>query len=518
LLASPRGLSALRRACWPLIVGFGVVAEAVGRPELIVLDGTVGFALAGLGLIAWSRRTTSWTGPLLVLSGAAWFLGTIDDDFLYLHRGVLAHAVLVHPGKKFLPASWLERAAVVAAYVYSGWYPLGHDDRAALVFAGALAVLAIRRVAVARGLDRRARQTAFAAGAVFGGACAYASLARLLTLGVSGSATLAVYDIAVAASGGLLGGDLLVGRRSQGAVTGVVIDLGRRGVRSLTASLARTVGDPSLEVGYWLPERDAYVDESGHRLHLEADGRTVTTVDDRGAPLATVVHDDAVLDDPQLLSGVAAAVRLAVSNVRLQSDVVARAAEVEASRRRIVEAADEQRRRLERELREGAARRLGRVAALVEDDAALSAQLAALQEELLELARGIHPGSLVDGGLAAAVAELAARSPVPVKLSTTPVRFEPAIEAAAYFVCSEALANAVKHANAARVHVRIEQRDARLSVVVEDDGVGGADPVRGSGLRGLADRLEAVGGRLRVESSVGRGTRVLGELPVEGGA
>jgi signal transduction histidine kinase len=511
-------VTALRRAGWPLMVGLGVIAEAIGRPELIVLDGTVGFVLAGLGLIAWSWRTTSWTGPLLVLSAAAWFLGTIDEDFLYLHRGVLAHAVLAYPGKRFLPGSWLERATVVAAYGYSGWYSPGHDDRAALAFAGALAVLALRRVVVARGIDRRARQTALAAGVVFGGACAFASLARLLTLGVSGAATLAVYDVAVAAAGGLLAGDLLVGRWSQGAVTGVVIDLGRRGVRSVTASLARTVGDPSLEVGYWLPERRTYVDESGHPLHLEADGRTVTTVDDRGAPLATVVHDDAVLDDPELLSGVAAAVRLAVSNVRLRSDVVARAAEVEASRRRIVEAADEQRRRLERELREGAARRLGRVAALVEDDVALSGQLAAVQEELRELARGIHPGPLVDGGLAVAVAELAARAPLRVELSATPARFEPAIEAAAYFVCSEALANAAKHANAARVHIRIEQREARLRVVVEDDGVGSADPVRGSGLRGLADRLEAVGGRLRVESSPGRGTRVVGEVPVEGDA
>jgi signal transduction histidine kinase len=222
-----------------------------------------------------------------------------------------------------------------------------------------------------------------------------------------------------------------------------------------------------------------------------------------------------VLDDPELVSGVQAAVRIAVSNVRLQAEVQARAAQVEASRRRIIEAADEQRRQLTEELRDGAERRLAHVAALVADDPELTEQLTAARTELRELAQGIHPGSLVEGGLRVAVAELAARSPLRVEVAATDARFDPTVEAAVYFVCGEALANAAKHASASLVSIEIGRQDGCLRVVVADDGVGGADPAGGSGLRGLADRLEAVGGRLSVSGAVGSGTRVVGEFPLD---
>jgi signal transduction histidine kinase len=133
---------------------------------------------------------------------------------------------------------------------------------------------------------------------------------------------------------------------------------------------------------------------------------------------------------------------------------------------------------------------------------------------LRELARGIHPGALSDGGLAEAVAELAARSPIRVDVAVPSMRFPPAVEATAYFVCSEALANAAKYANASRAVVRVEQQDARVRVVVSDDGVGGADLQSGTGLRGLADRLEAIGGRLQVDSVAGHGTELVAELPL----
>ena len=132
-----------------------------------------------------------------------------------------------------------------------------------------------------------------------------------------------------------------------------------------------------------------------------------------------------------------------------------------------------------------------------------------------ELARGIHPGALSDGGLAEAVAELAADSPIRVEVVVPSARFPQAVEAAAYFICSEALANAAKYANATRAVVRVEQQDARVRVVVSDDGVGGADLERGTGLSGLADRLEAVGGRLQVKSVAGHGTELIAELPLE---
>ena len=140
--------------------------------------------------------------------------------------------------------------------------------------------------------------------------------------------------------------------------------------------------------------------------------------------------------------------------------------------------------------------------------------LAAARAELREFARGVHPAALVEGGLAAAVTELAQRSPVPIQVTAPSGRLPGAVEAAAYFVCSEALANIAKYARASRASVRLETGDGVLTVEVADDGAGGADPAGGSGLRGLADRVEALGGRIRVDSPPGRGTRLTAELPL----
>ena len=199
-----------------------------------------------------------------------------------------------------------------------------------------------------------------------------------------------------------------------------------------------------------------------------------------------------------------------------------------ASRRRIVEAADAQRRRLERELHDGAEQRLAAVSAHVEalahdlDEpralallADVETQLGAARAELSELARGIHPSALTTGGLAAALAELARRAPVPVEVSVDAGRFPAAVEAAVYFVCAEALTNAAKYARASFVRIELHRDAGRLVVEIVDDGVGGADPARGSGLRGLADRVEALGGRLSVQSPAGAGTRVVVEIPAK---
>jgi signal transduction histidine kinase len=224
-----------------------------------------------------------------------------------------------------------------------------------------------------------------------------------------------------------------------------------------------------------------------------------------------------------LLASVAAAARVAVANARLQAEARARAAELEASRLRIVKAGDAQRRRLEEELRLGAERRLGSVAALLagareaaDDGAAIAAlehELDEARHELREFAQGVHPAALTDGGLMPAIAALADRSPVPVAVRGELGRLSPALEAALFFVCSEALANAAKHADASRITVDVRQEAGRVAVSISDDGVGGADPRGGSGLRGLADRIDALGGRLAVESPPGGGTRVTARLP-----
>ena len=239
-----------------------------------------------------------------------------------------------------------------------------------------------------------------------------------------------------------------------------------------------------------------------------------------------LVHDAAVLDDPALVEAIAAATRIAVSNVRLEAEVQVRVDQLAASRRRVVEAADEQRRRLQSELHDGAEQRLAAVSAHVDALAKeveepqardlmrdVEEQLASARAELSELARGIHPPALTAGGLAAALPELGRRAPLAVEVSVDGARCAAAVEAAAYFVCAEALANIAKHAQASRVSVSVKRDEARLWLAVADDGVGGADPGRGSGLRGLADRVEALGGSLAVDSPRGAGTRLVAEIP-----
>jgi len=321
--------------------------------------------------------------------------------------------------------------------------------------------------------------------------------------------------------------DLLRGTWTQATVTGLVVDLGavpEEGI--LRERLAAALGDPSLAVGYWIPEEAGYFDDAGRPLELpeEGSGREVTFARDGDEPVAALVHDAGVLQDRELVDSVAAAARIAVSNVRLQTEIRRQVQEIEASRRRIVEAADVERRRLERELQEGAEQRLAQVeTALLEsagngDQAALFdealAELGRARAELQEFAQGIHPRVLTEGGLPAALADLARRATVPVELSAPQERVSPSVEAAAYFVCSEALANIGKYAEATRAAIEIKRAGERLLVSVRDDGVGGASLEKGSGLRGLADRVEALGGRLTVESPPGEGTVLVAELPI----
>jgi signal transduction histidine kinase len=255
----------------------------------------------------------------------------------------------------------------------------------------------------------------------------------------------------------------------------------------------------------------------------------VTLVERDGRPLAALVHDPAVLDDPGLVEGVAAAARLAAANARLQSEVQVQLADVRASRRRLLQAADEERRRLELRVQERSARRLAGLADSLADARSAAgpaarqrieqaeSQLARTLADLHELALGLHPRALAEEGLEGALAGLAARSPVTVELDVEAERLSPELEATAYFVCSEALANVAKHASASRVAVHVVCGEGVLIVEIADDGVGGADLSRGSGLHGLADRVAALGGTLCVESAPSSGTRLEAVIPLEGG-
>jgi signal transduction histidine kinase len=507
----------LRYALWPAGLAFGVVAEWAGRPQFIAVDAAAGFALLFLGLVAWSRRPGSWAGAIMSAAGFAWFLGTLWAPAVFWHRGPLAQLLITYPGGRL--SSRLQRVGTAAAYAYAAADVVAGSSYATIIYALGLVALSARRYVEVTGPERRARLASLTAAAAFGLVLVASAIARLAGAG-TGSVVLLAYDLTVCLVAVGLAADLLWGRWAQGAVTGLVVDLGEPAAGGvLRDRLARALGDPTLVVGYWLPGQRRYVDEAGRPVALPAAGagRAVTPVEEDGRRVAVLVHDQAVLDDPALLAAAGAAARLAVANARLQADVSARVHEVEASRRRIIEASDEQRSRLERELREGAERRLAHVAELLsgsgEPLAEVCAGLDAARAELREFARGMHPTALTERGLQGAVGELAGRSPVTVAVAVPPARFPPAVEAAAYFVCAESLTNVAKHAGACQVRIGITQENGRLTVVIADDGIGGADPSRSSGLRGLADRVEALGGSLAVESPPGGGTRVVAELP-----
>jgi signal transduction histidine kinase len=295
--------------------------------------------------------------------------------------------------------------------------------------------------------------------------------------------------------------------------------------------LADALDDPSLEIVYWVPERETYTDASGRtsRRSGDANGRVWTEIAHDHRPLAAIIHDPALSDEAGLVSATGAAVALALERERLAATLRSHVHEVRASRARIVRAGDEARRAIERDLHDGAQQRLvslllnlklarreldlGEVAKLLDD---VETELGAALSELRALASGILPPALTDHGLEAAVQELADRSPVPVAVGALPDRRLPAaVEIAAYFVIAEGLANMAKHAEATAASVRVETTDRWLRVEVSDDGRGGARTAGGSGLRGLVDRVEALDGRLTVTSPQHAGTTLVAELPCE---
>jgi len=302
---------------------------------------------------------------------------------------------------------------------------------------------------------------------------------------------------------------------------------GRAAPEAIGQVMAEATGDPSLELFFWLPAEQLHVDASGRAVNQLPDTDRARTPVNRGQlHLATVVHDPRLAERPDLLDSVIEAAGLAIEIGRLRVEVRRRLAEVEESRARIVTAGYEERRRLERDIHDGAQQRLVSIGlALRHVQARLpegSPEAAELDttvtvvseaiEELRELARGVRPAGL-DDGLAPALRQLASRASLPTRVDATDDRFDDGLETAAYFVASEALANAAKHARATRVDLTAARRDGWLVVSVSDDGVGGARPSEGSGLAGMTDRVAALGGRLDVESPPGAGTTVTAELP-----
>lgn len=520
----PRFSSDLPKRLTPVValaaIPLGIVAESLlygwGDLRHAVPDVVTGWALVAGGLVLGSRRVGSRAGALLAATGFTWFAGNFTDVLLYLHRGPLIQLVLTYPHGRVRGRRLA--AAVAVGYAVSVAAPVWRSNAVSLVLAMLLVVVAF---GTAPG------RTSSWAGALppaafLGTVLAAIAVARLVTPNAT-EATLLVYEAALCF---LTVGLVATIGRPRAHVADLVVELGERRT-GLRNELAAALGDPSLLVAYPLPDGRGHVDASGHRIEVtgESPTRRVTRLEVGGREIVTIVHDAAVLDDPDLLEAAAGAARLGGVNAHLQAQTREQLVELARSRRRLLAAAEEEQRRLELRIRHGPSARLAAVAQSLQTAARrvgpdtrdairrVERQLARALAELEALGRGLHPHELAEGGLAEALPWLVEGVGVPVDVVTPDRRLPPQVEATAYFVCAEALANVAKHAAATSVDVRVTVDAGAVVVAVIDDGAGGAAPSVGTGLAGLADRVEALGGTLIVESPPGAGTRVEAVIP-----
>jgi PAS domain S-box-containing protein len=649
----------------------------------------VSVSFIGAGLIGWTRRPHNRTGMLMVAVGFGVLVTSLYDanDSLPFTVGTLfgslfiatfVHLLLAYPSGRL--RSRFARVLVVAAYAAALLAPLleamfpartgpckphdcpdnlvfvSHDHAAHVTQTAVSTTVAVSLFAAAFWLligrwrratpaMRRQLRPVYLAGGLS---------VLLLAIGFVVTPFSGVGDTLVSVAlivtftavpflflAGLLG-TTLARSAGVGAIFSTVPERASPG--EVQEGLRAALRDPTAEVAYWYEEGGHYVDVDGNRFDLPPDTRrrVVTRLDYADSPVAAILHDSALREEPELLETITGAARIALERDKLLVEVKARAeryravlqampdlmfrisrggtyrgfnapnprdlfgtddvvgrtvherlpaelaervleagraavdrgtpqmieyelefpdetrnyearfaasgedeflmivreiterkrqqVELEASRARIVAAGDDERRKLERNLHDGAQQRLVSLSlslrlaqSRIRSDPAgaeelLDAsreELAQALEELRELARGIHPAVLTDRGLEAALEALAARSPLPVEIKGASCELPSQVEAAAYYVVSESLANVAKYAQASAVEVKVERMNGVAVVQVADDGVGGADPLRGSGLRGLADRVASLNGRLRVESPSGSGTRVRAEIPLE---
>jgi signal transduction histidine kinase len=558
-------------------VPLAVAIHSVGghhRDLIAVFGPIIGGASIGTGLLAWQRRPENRFGALLVAVGFSYCLSGLivtTDSWPFVAGliviavpyAILFHILLAFPSGR-LQKRW-EVALAGASYLFAtvGWWvclvvdqtaraglpanPLLVADRPELfdtlargrlaivaVLIAALGIVVLGRWRRATRPQRRALTLVYASGGLVLGLYAVWAVLGVLDVAPGTQETLERARVVALATVpfAFLAGLLRSRVAGATAVSDLVARLGDgREDGTLRDALAGALGDASLALAYWLPERAAWVDATGGTVVLPeaGDARSCTPVQRGGEPVAMLLHDPSVSDERELVQAVVGAAALALENERLAAELHANVKELRASRARIVESADAARRRIERDLHDGAQQRLvalslslrsarrridqapGEAKELLDD---ASGNLESAIRELRDLARGIHPAVLTDRGLASAVRALAQRVPMPVEIVAAPEeRLPEPVEAAAYFVISEAITNVVRYAQASFATVEIQRVPGRLIVEVADDGVGGADPGNGSGLRGLADRVGALDGRLEVESEVARGTTVRALIP-----
>ena len=515
------------------------------------------------GVVAWWRRPESRFGPLMVAAGFGMFLSslqwanwalpyTIGLAFDLLPAVLFIHVFLAFPGGRLEGRP--ERVLVAAGYfaavglqlvkmLLGGGAPdnlLGVVDELAAantvedvqLFAlsaislAAIPLLVARRVRSGRPLRRWTELLvdSFAVGLVM--------IAILLVAGSFGWTSfetirrITFVTIGLSPVAFLIG--LLSARLARSTVADLLVELHADPAPSeLPALFGSALRDPSLTLAYWLPQYETWADLDGHTVTLPAD-RATTMIERDGVRLAALVHDQSLKDEPELLAAVSAAAGIALENGRLQAELRAHLEELRGSRERVLQASQQERQRLERNLHDGAQQRLIALSldlsmlenrlgadsdARVQIDQARQ-EIAQSLEELRAVAHGLHPAVVSGHGLAVALESLAARAPVPVRMTVElEERVDEQLEVAAYYVVSESLANVGKHAQARSATIAVTRTNGQLVVEVVDDGIGGADSEAGSGLRGLADRVEALDGRLRVWTPHGGGTRVRAEMP-----
>ena len=536
----------------------------------------VGWGFIGTGLFAWVRSPESSIGPLMVATGFAWFVNLVSASnvpALFIAGALLGsvyfvtaiHMLLAAPHGQGLARG--DRRIVIAGYLLVTLgsipfalvfdprtecaecpsNPLLIDENETLfniwntvisVIGLVLIILVLRSLVLrwrrATRPERRLYAPVYAAGVAL--MIAVLVQLSLQTSGSDGRALDVVFIVGViplALVPYLFVAAFVRTRMAQGgAVGGLITRLGQApqpgGLRN---AVAEALDDPSLELLFWLPEAGRYVDGTGRAVELPENDptRVVTRVDRDGECIAAIVHDGSLPNMSEHVKAVGAAAALALENERLDAELRAKIGELRSSRERMLRIGLEERRRLERDLHDGAQQRLVSMAlnirlarAKLNEDplaaeqllASAGSELESALEELRELARGIHPAVLTDRGLGTALATLANRAPVPVELGELPdERLPEAVELAAYFVVAEALTNVAKYSKASHATVQVERDNGRVLVEVADDGIGGADPDRGTGLRGLADRLAVLEGRLEVESEQGQGTTVRARIP-----
>src|SRR5713226_7144452 len=552
------------------VVALACYAEALYPSRTwssVLVDIVPGSSFVLAGLIAWSLRPRNRVGLLMIgvgvglltvdaalqdRVGRVWQPAEVLLVFVSpLWAVVLIHLLLAFPGGRLV--SRLDRVVVRSYYavvplaallaVIAGYPVLGQISQpvfdlkvpaAGSIYLACLVIgsaLVIRRWFLGGHARRRSMSPVFWPMVPI---TVFFLLSTVAVLGGSVTVLAAVFPLLLVALpvGCLIG--LLRTELDMSSVGGLVVKLsGGLAPEQLQPALAQALHDPSLEVAYWLPAQEWFADLEGRRIELPtADAeRAVSVLGDPTSPVAALVYDSSLVDEGQLVDTAAAAVHMALQNARLQVQLRAQLEEVRQSRARLVEAADGERQRVERDLHDGAQQQLVTLLLSLQDTKAeamrhsdsetaalIDANISELRQaldELRELARGIHPTILTQAGLVPAIRSLTERCPIPVDVTGDlgDARLAPALEAALYFVVSEAITNAVKYSNGQRMCVSLGRHSGFAVVEVSDDGVGGADLSVGSGLRGLTDRVAAVGGRLIIKSDYTGGTTIHAEVP-----